>query len=292
MLSLFPTAVEGARFFFEPSDVVLGTEGNFIVTVFLDTEGENVNAVSTTVSIPTTVEVARVHDNGSVVTLWVQAPVFEEATRTLSLSGLIPGGFSSPRGRLLRLELAPTGDGGTTTLSFKKADTAVLAHAETPTKLAVIHEPLSFMLVPGKENTEIQDIDSVPPLPFTPMIARHSETFDGKYFIVFSTSDEDSGMCCYYIAEVSKDDVGNERIAWEKATSPHVLRDQTRRSVIYVKALDTEGNEYVAIHEPRLTAFIYQALPILGILLLVSVMIVFLLVYMRKRQPGNRQHTL
>ncbi|KKW37039.1 MAG: hypothetical protein UY81_C0006G0013 [Candidatus Giovannonibacteria bacterium GW2011_GWA2_53_7] len=89
--------------------------------------------------------------------------------------------------------------------------------------------------------------DTLPPDPFTPEVNHDANTFAGKYFLVFSAVDKQSGMNHFEITE--EDPLhpgyargGSQLIAPITATSPYVLKDQDLRSVIVVTAIDNAGN--------------------------------------------------
>ncbi|HHE65575.1 MAG TPA: hypothetical protein ENL09_06080 [Bacteroidetes bacterium] len=97
------------------------------------------------------------------------------------------------------------------------------------------------------------------------MISVHIDPniYDGKYFIVFSTVDKQTGLDHYEILEITpeelekikKEDGGianffnklfgkwEEKSSWKEGESPYLLADQSLGSVIKVKAIDKAGNE-------------------------------------------------
>jgi hypothetical protein len=85
-------------------------------------------------------------------------------------------------------------------------------------------------------------VDLEPPDPFTPIIASDTAFFSGKYFLVFGTTDQSSGMAYYEVLEVPSGSVVGNLAQWQRATSPYLLQDQSLSSDIYVRAVDRSGN--------------------------------------------------
>ncbi len=83
------------------------------------------------------------------------------------------------------------------------------------------------------------------------MLTKDDVAFTGNYFIVFSTTDKQTGISHYEIMEEPAEEFkhfswGGVDAPWVTANSPYVLQDQSLNSIIRVKAIDKAGNEYVA----------------------------------------------
>jgi hypothetical protein len=77
--------------------------------------------------------------------------------------------------------------------------------------------------------------DKSPPEPFEMGVGRDPGIFDNKYFISFFATDRESGIDYYEVKE------GDQTFV--RAESPYLLKDQSLRSTIKVKAVDKAGNE-------------------------------------------------
>ena len=77
-------------------------------------------------------------------------------------------------------------------------------------------------------------IDSKSPLPIDTVISKEPTLYDGKYILIFSTTDKGSGIDYYDVKEGSE--------SFSKVTSPYILADQTNSSLITVTAFDRAGN--------------------------------------------------
>jgi hypothetical protein len=97
------------------------------------------------------------------------------------------------------------------------------------------------------------------PSPFSIELVQDNNVFNGKYYIVFSTTDKQSGIDHYEvleepIRELSLFKWGAPNHAWVRVKNPYVLTDQRLQSVIRVKAVDKAGNERIATYAPTDTS--------------------------------------
>lgn len=284
-LWLFPTMVFGARIYFEPQETTVGTEGTFLVAVLLDSSHDAINALSVSIDIPEEFVPTDTRDGDSVISLWVDKPKWDEETRKLTFSGLIPGGFLGTYAHLITIELSPTGKLGNGKLSFDSEKTILLRNSVSPEKVALDLENITLSVIAGKENLPVVIIDTDPPEKFTPFITAHEQAFDGNYVVVFGTQDKGSGICCYFVTEKKGIEIRDHtELTWKEAESPYTLEDQSLKSFVYVKAIDKEGNERVAVIVPQSTVLGYINPNVVGILILTAVALFFAAAYIRKRR--------
>ena len=281
------TIVNGARIYFEPQETVVGTEGTFLVAVLLDSEADTINAISVSIDVSEEFTIKDTRDGDSIISLWVEKPSWNVNTRELKFSGLIPGGFFGTYAHLLTLELSTTGKVGEGTLSFNPEETIILRNSANAEKIAFDLQSITLPVILGKENIPVEIIDTDPPERFVPFIAQYKQTFEGNYVVVFSTQDKISGICCYFVAEAEKETSDYSSLAWKEAESPYTLNDQSLRSFIYIKAVDKEGNETIAIVSPQSTGLVYRMLVIASILIVMAVVLVSAVFYARKRPHGQ-----
>jgi len=74
-----------------------------------------------------------------------------------------------------------------------------------------------------------------------PIVTTDPNIYDGKYFLVFSTTDKGSGINYYDVAEVPAGVVVGEHSPWVTATSPYLLKNQSLSSDIYIRAVNNAG---------------------------------------------------
>jgi hypothetical protein len=212
-------------------------------TVDIDTQGESVNAVGAhLVFDPNLFTVKAVDTGGSLLDLWVQPPIFSNTSGTIDFSGIVPGGMTTADGSLVTLMIAPRATG--TFFGFASTSFQVLLNdgRGTPASVSVAAQPFVFTSLPSSSATAAVSVNLTPPDPFLPQVARDPNIFHGKYFLVFSATDQRSNIVSYQVLEVPTGARGGTAPQWQTATSPYLLRDQTLSSDIYVRAVDASGN--------------------------------------------------
>ena len=107
---------------------------------------------------------------------------------------------------------------------------------------------------------DIVHADTVPPDQFDVSIHHDQNTLDGRYFIIFSTVDKQSGVDHFEVMEDDPSRIGftrgsNAHASFQSAMSPYVLRDQSLKSRVTVRAIDNAGNIEESILPPSAGAF-------------------------------------
>lgn len=226
----------------EPS---LDAEGDRWLSVWLDTEGKKVNAIEFQATFsPENVQIWEIAQGNSLLSFWLQQPSFSNETGIVSFSGIIPGGFEG-RGVLLELKVVPQGQ---EVISFVLENTRVLLHdgqgTQDPVNSTIIIAPSAFSAAAVRRNPA--EGDRQPPEPFNLFLGHDVSLWDSRYFVSFSTVDKGTGIDYYEVMEVvaGKDIPPDSR--WERVQSPYLLKDQSLRKDVYVRAVDREGNFVVA----------------------------------------------
>ena len=218
------------------------------VGVFVNSEGESVNAFEGRVTYPTDVlTLKEVRDAGSVATVWMIRPVVgvtDSGVGAVSFSGIAPGGYSGSTGKLFTLIFEAKALGSP---SITVADDRILLSNGAGTSVAAHVSPLTIDIVSNVPLTKLAiEPDTIPPDEFAPMINSTDTAFDGKWFVTFETQDKESGIAGYFVKEsLPWMDVLSwfDEAEWKPATSPYVLADQSRKCDVEVKAVDVAGNE-------------------------------------------------
>ncbi len=248
-----------------------------LVSVSLDTQGEDANAVQAEVTFPPNLfAFKKISDGTSAVSLWITPPK-ESSPGLIDLAGIMPGGFTGSNGPLFSFELQPLGVGSGT---IQVASATVLANDGLGSPLSVALGSISVN-VGAASSTSVPSApqaDYTSPNPFTPQIASDPNIFNGKYFLVFSATDNESGIDHYEVLEVPSGSSEQPFSSWHGATSPYLLTDQNLSSDIYVRAVDHNGN-FIVVKVPARHPFarwngwgLFIAI-VLGIALVVSLSI-------------------
>ena len=244
LLSLFPFAAHAATVTFDPQSTTVGTTTPFEVGVDMDSV-DPMNAFSLVLDIPASMKVVGYSDGNSVVNIWIDQPHMVDTTH-LSMSGIVPGGYTGKGGRIVTIYLQAR-EAGPFMLAL---DPSSQAYQNSPTALRepLASKPLALVAIQGKDNIADAIPDTTPPEPFTPSLIRLPGLGSEQIAVAFATQDKGSGIARYEVAEswsrVSADDTdGLNGLSWHEAQSPYVLADQDLISYIYVRAVDGDGNQ-------------------------------------------------
>ena len=264
---LYPLSVGAAELRLQTDDKTINRGQDFLISVFLDTGSESVNAVEGKISFPNQfLQLKEIRDGNSVVNFWIRRPD-TTSDDSISFSGITPGGFSG-KGKFLfsivfRALASPQ-------VTIRWEEIRVLKNDGQGTAAAVTAAPLTLTIVSGPISaTSSADIivDTDPPEDFNPSIGQSQDIFDGQYFLAFSTQDKGIGIDHY---EVKEGYFGNFIIA----ESPYLLRHQKLDKRVFVKAFDKLGNERVVSLPAENPSRAYQY-ALLVILLMVVISNIF-----------------
>lgn len=249
-----PLFAQGAILYLEPSQAQYQSGDTFIVKIKIDTEDECINTVSANLSFPQDVLKAVDFNQGqSILTFWVKPPEINQESGLISFSGGIPGGYcgilpgDSGESNLLGgiiFRVIPRPISLSSAEIIFRDDSQVLLNDGLGTSAKLTIKETIFTILPGEggppknEWLEKLEEDKIPPEPFEVEVHQEPTIFEGKYFIIFSTTDKQTGLDYYEVKEGKED--------WQKTTSPYLLKDQKLRGIIKVKAVDKAGNERVA----------------------------------------------
>lgn len=271
------TPVQAAVLYLEPAQGEYQSGDTFMVDVRIDTEDECINTVEANLSFSQALLKAVDFSQGnSILTLWVTLPSFNQEAGLISFSGGIPGGYcgqipgdigeSNLLGKIIFRVVPREVPGGSAEVVFRD-DSQVLLNdgLGTPAKLTTkgaIFEILEKTEILKDEWQEELEKDNIPPEPFKIEINQDPAIFEGKYFITFSTTDKQTGIDYFEVAEVrpGAEPRGMGRgttLNWKKGDSPYLLENQDLKSIIKVRAVDKAGNERIAEYLPPQKPFPY-----------------------------------
>lgn len=234
---------------------VLLNAGGFKLDVFLSADGEVLNAVEGKIHIPSDLRIREVRSSDSIVSLWVEKPEFKNGQ--IVFSGVMPGGFSgildpynpeSDSGKLLEIFFSDK-PAKNSEIKIEEArvflnDGLGTSKELAPQKLAVSNSSLFGLPI------KIESRDTSSPEEFLPVVSKDSSIFDNKWFLSFAAVDKQSGIASYYVYESKTREESVSEQQWEKTESPYLLKDQSLKSYIFVRAVDGVGNEKIVVLEP------------------------------------------
>ena len=263
------SAVHAVTVYLDPQGGEIAPDQIFATHIRVDTE-QCVNAFDIKIAYPRDdLEVAVISRGRSILTLWVEGPVVNQSDGTISFVGGLPGGYCG------RVPGDPELTNILATLVFQPADEVVRSE-----EIALVFDSASSVLLsdgfgtpadadfrdvsytvgdePTVDASEWLDIlreDDRPPQSFDIELRRDESVFNGRFYIVFSTTDKESGLSHFEVKEEDMDNPGFTRrhgvtARFTEAKSPYVLEDQTLNSIITVRAVDNAGNERISRFVP------------------------------------------
>jgi hypothetical protein len=261
---LFPLLANAAVLYLEPSTAEYRVGDSFILESRIDLEpDENINVVEINLEYPSDLlEGVDVSFGNSILNLILQKPTINQEQGIISFAGGIIGGYTGKipgdpdlSNLLARIifRVVPHQALPEPAQVFFGENSQVLLNDGfgTPTKLtlkpAIIKISEAGNIKVDQWQKEIIE-DKIPPESFTPEITQ----IEGKYYLVFSTVDKQTGLDYYQIAEQAGKETQNyAELKWTKAESPYLLKDQKLKSYIYLKAVDKAKNERIVVIPPR-----------------------------------------
>lgn len=242
-LYAFPVAGAELKFDVAPMEIRAGDE--FKISIYVDSAGESINALEGKVSIPSEIlEIKEVRAGNSVALFWAEPPRILPGGKIV-FSGVIPGGYSGGRGLVFSavLKAKLPGRAG---IVFDNVRVLLNDGLGTAAKVSTVAS--SVLIFPSEEvrvkSAEKEPEDRTPPEGFKPYIARSPDVFGNKWFAAFAAQDKSSGVTKYEISERRPVGIGEWKWPgkWTEAQSPFLLKDQSLKSYVYVKAADAAGN--------------------------------------------------
>ena len=227
---LLPGTVFAVEISIQLSHDSVAPRSEFIASVYIDTEGEDLNAYEGGVRYPTDLlELKEVRDGGSIATVWLTSPALENSD--IVFSGITPGGYRGESGFLFSLvfRAKQVGRG-----AIRVEDILVLKNDGEGTQAASSRRDARVVVSSEAQPSSADVVDTDPPEPFELSIVETPEAFEGKRALIFVAHDKSSGIDHY---EVCEGLFGH----CVRAQSPHMLVRENNL-FITVKAVDTRGN--------------------------------------------------
>lgn len=278
LLFFSAAAAQAATLYLDPAFPTIYRGDSVTVSVRVDTDeqaGECINAADAVIRYDASVQPVDVSLSDSIFSVWVESPKIDASARTISFAGGIPNGYcgrieGDPRlsnviakivFRSPGLQIGGGADADQAVVSFSDESAVYLNDGfGTMADLTTFPSTIKLERNPGETivDTWRDDVqsDQTPPQQFGIELTRDDKAFNGDYFIVFNTTDKETGISHYEVIEEPVSDLGRfswgrADAPWVEARSPYVLNDQSLNSIIRVKAIDKAGNEYVATYIPE-----------------------------------------
>lgn len=169
---------------------------SFEVGVFVNSEGQVMNAISGDVVLPAGLDSAEIMNGGSLVSLWLVPPKLVDGR--IHFEGVIPGGLVSSQLPLFSVVLTPATVGN---LELRTENIHVYKHDGLGTELPVKEGKITLSVKTGAAASPEIAKDVTPPETFTPVFIRDPNIANGKLAVAFATLDTGSGISSYEVRE-------------------------------------------------------------------------------------------
>jgi len=239
----FASQAQAAQVILEGSSATVTVGDVISVTMLLDTELQKINAAEADVVFPEDfLQFIGVRDSDSVLNFWVSEPSYK-GNGVVHFSGITPGGFVAPKANLIELlfKVIEVGEG-----EVHISNASVLLHDGLGTRASLTVSPFLFAsdaAEPPSVDASAHEDDELPEA-FAVELQKDADVFEGNHFLIFATEDKGSGMHHF---EVKEGILGRYTVA----KSPYQLKDQSLTKKIFVKAVDSKGNERVTVFYPQ-----------------------------------------
>lgn len=309
-----------ASLYIDPPFSQLNRGDTVSLAVRLDVDeavNECVNAVDAVIHYSDNVLPIDISIGESIFNVWVETPTIDTTNKTITFAGGIPNGYcgrvaGDPRLTNVLTEIVFQSPGFTiggssnpeAQISFDEVTTAYLNDGRGtkaplttyPASITLHDRPGSNLSNPWQSEVEA---DRTPPEEFSITLEKGDGEYSNRYYIVFQTTDKQTGVDHYEVMEEPLTQFGS--FQWGRADAPwvrvphppvYVLDDQSLNSIIRVKAIDKAGNEYVATLVPdesvRTLSGSQVMLIVLGLALLLLLVILVVIVRLVLRRRAKR----
>lgn len=243
----------------------ISSDGETLVSVVIDTEGEVINALEMDIALPEEdARITEIHEGTSVVSFWTSAATIQNSAMTLS--GIIPGGFQG-EGTVVSFLVSGRREG---TARILIENVSVLRNDGKGTSIPTRVADTTLSLSPDAAAQDSSK-DTTPPEPFSIAVVSDTSVEGGVFVAIFATQDKQTGVASYEIQETRE--FFPDGKAWVPAKSPYILSDQSLSGSIFVRATDYAGNSRIERFETEGGISVLEG----SLYLMVSLVVVLLL---------------
>lgn len=292
-----------AVLYFDPDETAINPGDTVVMAVRVTPEADEcINVIDAVIEYDPQVQPVDLSRGQSIMPLWVEEPTIDRENSRITFAGGIPNGYcgriqGDPRltNEVLKIVFQVPGmrvgfgdESPTSTVRFSDQTAVYLNDGRG--SLAQLSTTDAQLRVGKRPGTEVRNewsrlvnADEQMPEEFSVTLQQDESIFRGDYYIVFNTTDKQTGVAYYEVIEEPLEEAGvfgwgAVDAPWQRTRSPYVLDDQSLNSTIRVKAVDKAGNEYIATLVPdesmrgiSLTTYIEYVILALGALALLGV---------------------
>lgn len=205
----------------------------FDISVRLSTQDDALNAAEGSVSLGT-LDVKSVSTGGSAMSLWPVEPHYSLGSRSIEFAGGVPGSIAAGEDVLLFVIKAKAPAAGTYSVSAGSARAFKSDGRGTPVAIAATSKKIAVSSVSsGTAAPESKDASA--PQFVSVEIGQDPSLFDGRKYLTFFATDDQSGVDRYQVKE-------GWFGSYRDADRYYVLADQEQGTALWVRATDAAGN--------------------------------------------------
>lgn len=278
-----PSSVFASNVYIDTSSKDFYVGDTIMFNVRVDSENKNINAVEGSVRFDYGAELASLIDintAGSKFSLWPGKPLPSESNTSISFAGGSPGGLNSKDAIVFNIVLKLQQAGQ---ITLTPTNIGVYLNDGKGTKDNASVKNLVIDVLPQKSDSQSADDwnnlisnDKTPPEPFEIYLGQEGSVFDGKKFLSFNTTDEQSGIAYYEVIEGDLPPV--------RSSGTYILQEQNEIVNVTVVAYDSAGNTrestYTSPASPNYVVYVIWLAIIIFIL-------VFVFIFRKMRKTKN-----
>lgn len=274
---LLPHSVFASNVYIDTSHSDFFVGDTIMFSVRVDSENKSINTVEGNILMDykaDLISLIDVNTSGSKFSLWPGKLLPSENNTSISFAGGAPGGLNSKNAIVFNIVLKLQEAGQ---VILKPTNIGVYLNDGKGTKDSVSIKNLVINILPKKSDSQsINDLDSlilgdrVPPKPFEIYLSQEKSVFDGKKFLSFNTTDEQSGIAYYEVLEGDLPPV--------RSDDTYILKEQNNPIKVTVIAYDSAGNSRESVYSPTSSGstsspnyVMYFVIIIFGLLIFASV---------------------
>lgn len=240
-------------------------------SVHVNSENKNINAVEGSVLMDygaDLISLIDVNTSGSKFSLWPGKPLPSVSNTSISFAGGSPGDLNSKDAIVFNiiLKLQKAGQ-----IILTPKNIGVYLNDGKGTKDEVSVKNLVIDVLPKKSDLQSVDDwgnliskDTTPPEPFEIYLGQEGSVFDGKKFLSFSTTDEQSGISYYEVVEGGLPPV--------RSNDTYILQEQNKPTKVVIIAYDSAGNARESVYtSPISPNYVMYFVIIIFVILLVFI---------------------
>ena len=291
---LFGNYVQAAGVFLEPKIYFEDSQKFYEIKVFLNADKESINTLKGEILYSEQdFDFKKIMDGNSIISFWIKNPQ-KISDGKIVFSGGMPGGYNGEKGFLFSAvfnipdeeKLPDQREILITNIKAYLNDSKGSEKNISDVKISVDSEKAEVVQLPS---------DQKAPEVFAPYVTRDPNLANGQWVVILNAQDKGKGIDHYEVFESAKkyksDEIlNNKSLPWQtvKDQGAYVLHDQNLESYIYIKAVDKDKNERVAIVVPAFSKedgyFDYKSISVIIILSIILLIVFLELFFFRKRK--------